>query len=138
MDLAVDERLTSGEGHHRCPALLHRVDALLDRQSPGQDVVRVLDLAATGAGEVALIERFELQHQRELLDASNALLHDVEAYGQLLSQWYAHCLTSSPLSGQRHRREDVPVQVIVDVEVPREAGAGVLRFVPGPVYLTLA
>src|SRR5215472_19003938 len=92
MDLAVDERLTSGEGHHRCPALLDRVGALLDRQSPGQDVVRVLDLAATSAGEVALIERFQLQHQRELLDASNALLHDVEADGQLLSQWYADCL----------------------------------------------
>ena len=39
--------------------------------------------------------------------------------------------------GQRHHGEDEPVQVVVDVEVARETGAGVPRLVPAALQLGL-
>src|ERR1035441_10449818 len=37
------------------------------------------------------------------------------------------------MTGESHHREDQAVQVVVDVEVPREPGAGEPGLVPGPV-----
>ena len=60
VDLLVHEWLTTGDGDHGCPALLGRGNRLLDGEPASQDVVGVLDLAAAGAGEVALVEGLEL------------------------------------------------------------------------------
>src|SRR5512147_225831 len=37
------------------------------------------------------------------------------------------------VAAERGEREDLPVQVVVDGEVPGEAGAGKIRLVPGAV-----
>ena len=39
------------------------------------------------------------------------------------------------MRAERHHREDVPVEVVVEVEVAREAGAGEVRLVPAAVGL---
>src|SRR6202140_4141418 len=38
--------------------------------------------------------------------------------------------------GERQGRKNVPVEVVIDVEIAGEPGAGVLGFVPGAVPLT--
>src|SRR6202166_1074121 len=40
-------------------------------------------------------------------------------------------------AGQRQGRKNVPVEVVIDVEIAGEPGAGVLWLVPGAVPLTL-
>ena len=55
--------------------------------------ILVLDLAAPRAREVALIQRFELQDQRELLVAAQPLPRHVGSNSHRLSQWHRHgCL----------------------------------------------
>ena len=93
VDLLVHQRLSAGDRHHRCLAFLDRVDALLHRQTPLEDGILVLDLAAARAREVALIQRLELQHQRELLIAAQPLPRHVAPNPHRLSQWHRHgCL----------------------------------------------
>src|SRR5665811_1294696 len=60
-DLAMDERLAAGYSHHRRAAFVDRVEAVLDRQTLVEDRVRIIDLAAADAGEIAAEQR--LQHQ---------------------------------------------------------------------------
>ena len=77
VDLGMDERLAARDRDHRRARLLDRVERLLDRHPLLQDVLRVLDLPAERAGEVALEERLELDEQRELLHAPQLLLGQV-------------------------------------------------------------
>jgi hypothetical protein len=44
-----------------------------------QDLVRIVDLAATGAGEIAAEQRLQHQHERIALAALDMLLDDVAA-----------------------------------------------------------
>ena len=73
IDLLVHQRLAAGDGDHRRLAFLDGVDALLHRETPLEDGILVLDLPAAGTRQIALIQRFELEHQRELLVAAQAL-----------------------------------------------------------------
>ena len=54
-------------------ALIDRPEALLGGQLALQDVGRVLDLAAAGAGQVAAEQRLQHQHQRILLPPGELL-----------------------------------------------------------------
>src|SRR5581483_8001308 len=54
------------------------------------------------------------------------------AYGRRLRE-SSSCLKLSEASPECHHRKYEAVKVIVDVEVAREPGAGVLRFIPGAV-----
>ncbi len=72
------------------PALLDRRDGLRHRHALLQRGLRVLDLAAARALEVALEERLELDEQRELLRAGQALLHQVRADAHGLPQGHGH------------------------------------------------
>src|SRR6059058_2179670 len=62
---------------HRGAALLDSADRLLDRHPLLEDGVRLLDLAAAGALQVAGELRLELDEQRKLLIASQLLTHQV-------------------------------------------------------------
>ena len=48
------------------------------------------------------------------------------------------CHLRSTSSRQRHSREHVPVQMVIDVEISREARARVLPLFPRAIYLGLA
>src|SRR4030095_13395093 len=55
-DVGVHEGLAAGDRNDRRAALVHRREALLDRQVFSQDLRRVLDLAAAGASEITAEE----------------------------------------------------------------------------------
>ena len=63
-DLLVDQRFAARDGDHRRAAFVDRVEAFLDRQPLVEDGVRIIDLAAAEAGEVATEQRFQHQHKR--------------------------------------------------------------------------
>ena len=85
VDLRVHQRLAAGDGHHRRAALLDRGQRLLDRHPLLEDVVRLLDLAAARALQVAREQRLELDEQRELLVSGQLLAHQVGADAQALA-----------------------------------------------------
>ena len=71
-DLLVDQRLAAGDRHHRRAAFVDRVEAFLHRQALVQDRVRIIDLAAADAGEIAAEQRLQHQHERIALAARQA------------------------------------------------------------------
>ena len=77
--LLVQQRLAAGDRDHRRAALVDRVHALLERQALVEDLVRVVDLAAAGAREIAAEQRLEHQHERIALGAREFLLDEVRA-----------------------------------------------------------
>src|SRR5579885_1321554 len=60
---------------------------ILHRQPLLQDLLRIVDLAAAGAGEIALEQRLQHEHQRVALLAAQLLAHDVAGHAVLLNQW---------------------------------------------------
>ena len=87
-DFLVNQRLAARNGDHRRAALVDGVEAFLHRQALVEDGVRIIDLAATGAGEVAAEQRLQHQHQRIALTAGQTLTHHVGADFHFLSQRY--------------------------------------------------
>lgn len=59
IDLGMDQGFTAGDGDHRGPALIRRVPALLGCESFIENVIGILDFAATCAGKVTTEEGFE-------------------------------------------------------------------------------
>src|SRR5262249_28120380 len=66
-----------GEDHHRGSALVDGLHAIGEREPLVQDLVRVVDLAATGAGEIAAKQRLQHQHQRVALAPHKMLAQHV-------------------------------------------------------------
>src|SRR5437667_173336 len=83
-------RLAAGDADHRRPALFHRRQALLDAEVLPQYMSRVLDLAATGTGEVAAKQRLEHEHEGIAGISAQALLEDVTGDRPHLRQRNAH------------------------------------------------
>ena len=53
------ERLASGDAHHGCATLVHRLEAFFRAEVFLQNMGRVLDLSAAGASQVAPHQRFQ-------------------------------------------------------------------------------
>src|SRR5689334_9585692 len=83
-------RLAACDRDHRSAAFLDRGDRLLDRHPLTQHVVRLLDLAAAVALEIAGEQRFELDDERELLAAADLVREQVPADSHFLAHWYGH------------------------------------------------
>ena len=96
-DLLVDERLAAGDGDHRRAALVDRVEAFLHRQPPVQDRVRIVDLAAAEAGEIAAEQRLQHQHQRIALAPHELLLEQISADAHFLQKRNRHATLLSCL-----------------------------------------
>src|SRR3954465_2930443 len=75
--LFVDERLATGDGHHGGATLINGAQRVLDTHAFLQSLFRVVDLAAPGAGQVALEQRLQHQHQRITLVATQSLAGNV-------------------------------------------------------------
>ena len=90
VNLGVHQRLAAGDGHHGRAALLDGGHGLLDGHALAQRRDRMLDLAAAGAGEVAGIERLELDDERELFAPAQPLCHEIAGNGHRLPQRNAH------------------------------------------------
>ncbi len=63
-DALVQQGLATRNRDHRRAALLDRRDAVIDREPPVQDFVRIVDLAATRTGQVAAKQGLQHEHQR--------------------------------------------------------------------------
>ena len=59
IDLGMDQGFTAGDGDQRGPALIRRVPALLGCESFIENVIGILDFAATCAGKVTTEEGLE-------------------------------------------------------------------------------
>ena len=76
-------------------ALVDRLHAFGDRQALVQDLRRIVDLAAAGAGQVAAEQRLQHQHQRVALAPEQMLLHHIGADAERLVQRHGHASGSS-------------------------------------------
>ena len=86
----VDQRLTTRNRHHRRPALVHGVERVFHAHALLENILGMIDLAATRAGQVALEQRLQHQHQRVFFFTSKLLAHDVTCHAVLLNQRYCH------------------------------------------------
>ena len=77
VDLRVHERFAAGDGDHGGAAFVDRAEAFFGGEVFLQDVGGILDLAASGAGEVAAEQGLEHEHERVLLAACELLPQDV-------------------------------------------------------------
>src|SRR5882724_727690 len=97
----MQERLAARDRNHRGAAFVHGLETLLRRKLSLEDVSRILDLAATGTGEVAAEQR--LKHKDEwILFASGDLLPEhITSHRPHLRNGNTHCLVDllSMLSG---------------------------------------
>jgi hypothetical protein len=77
VDFIMDQRFATRDADHRCAAFLHRVEALLGCQAFVENVGGILDLTATGAGEIAAEKRLQHEDERITLAALELLGDDV-------------------------------------------------------------
>jgi hypothetical protein len=92
-DIAVDQRLAAGNRHHRRAAFIDGIEALLYRQTPIQDRVRIVDLAAAEAGEIAAEQGLQHQHQRVAFAPAELLLEQICANAHFLQKRKPHVIT---------------------------------------------
>src|ERR1700722_9733940 len=88
--IPVQQRLAARHDDHGRPALIDRGQRVLNRDAFVKNSVRIVDLAAAGASEVAPEQRLEHQHERIALAASEMLANDIGADSYNLSEGYAH------------------------------------------------
>ena len=77
LDLRIDQGLAAADGDHGRVALGRGGQALLERHHVFERRGILADAAAAGAGEVAGVQRLELEHHRELAGAFELMFDDV-------------------------------------------------------------
>ena len=90
INLWMQQRFAAGNRNDRRPALLGCVQTLIDRQVTLQNRGWMLDLATTGAGQVASHQRFQHQHQRIARVAEQTLFPNMAENCDCLPNRYAH------------------------------------------------
>src|ERR1700704_3944317 len=93
-DLAMDQWLAAGNRNHGRAAFVNRIEALLDREPAIENGIRIVDLAATDAGEVATKQRLEHQNERIAFAPQQLLLEDIGADTHFLKKRHSHFLSS--------------------------------------------
>ncbi len=88
--LLVQQRLPACDGHHRRAALVGGLQTVLDAEPLPQDVARIIDLSAPGAGQVALKQGLEHEHQGVAFHPTQLLSDHVTGNLILLAKGYAH------------------------------------------------
>ena len=95
----MNEGFAAGDGYDRRAALVDGIHGLLNADALVEDIVRIVDLAATGAGQIASKQWLEHQHQGIALVTPQLLAQNVHPQADLLLQRNAHaglllaCLT---------------------------------------------
>ena len=84
--LLVQQRLAAGDRHDRRAALVDGAQCILDGHVLVQDRIRIVDLAAARASQIAPEQRLQHQHQRIALAAGQSLANDVATDKQLLKK----------------------------------------------------
>jgi hypothetical protein len=77
--IVVQQRFPTGDRDHRRAALVDGLHALIEAQTLVENLVRVVDLAASSAREIATEERLQHQHERIALGATEMLFRNIGA-----------------------------------------------------------
>ena len=77
--LLVQQRLAAGDDDDGRAAFVDRLQTIGERQPLVENLVRIIDLAAAGAGEIAAKQRLEHEHERKALLAGETLAQHVAA-----------------------------------------------------------
>src|SRR5262245_19403071 len=91
-DLAVDQRLAAGDGHHRRAALVSGIEALFDGEPPIENWIGIVDLAATDASQIATKQRLQHEDKWITFAPQELLLEDVSANAHFLEKRLSHSL----------------------------------------------
>src|SRR5205823_13794990 len=89
-NLLVDQRLAARDRDHRRSALFGSIPTLLRRHAAIEDGIGIVDLAATGARQIAAKQRLQHQHEWITFAAKQLLLEHVRADTQLLVERNSH------------------------------------------------
>src|SRR4051794_881130 len=103
-DVFVNERLAAWNRYDRRTALVHRCEALGNAQTAIEDLVGIVDFAATGTREIAAEQRLQHQHDRIAAHATQLLADDVARYAELLNEGNSHDDTPSSAAWVRAPR----------------------------------
>src|SRR6185312_12723659 len=79
--------LAARNAYHGCAAFVYGAEALFGSELLLEDVRRILDLAASGACQVAAEEWFQHEHKRIALAPLQLLFEDVSGYRPHLRDW---------------------------------------------------
>src|SRR5271166_2785431 len=90
VDLPMQQRFAPCYHHHRCTAFVDGPEAFIDAEALIEDRVRIVDLSATSAGEVATEERLEHQDERISPDTPQMPPDNVGSYSDRLVQRNRH------------------------------------------------
>jgi hypothetical protein len=90
LDLGMEEGFAAGDGDHGSAAFFNSIEALLGSEVFLEDVWRVLDFAAAGAGEVTAEEGFEHEDEGVPFIAAELLFEHVRGDGPHLGEGYGH------------------------------------------------
>ena len=90
IEFLVQQRLAAGQHDHRRAALVHRLQTLGDRESLVQDLGRIINFSATGAGEIATKQGLQHKHERVAFPSHQMLLDDIGANAHCLVQRNCH------------------------------------------------
>ena len=91
VDLGMHQRFAAGDGDHGRSAFVDGFEAGFRREIGFQDVGWVLDLAASGAGQVAAEQRLEHEHERIALASGQFLAQNVGGHCPHLGYGNCHC-----------------------------------------------
>ena len=94
----VQQRLAAGDHHHRRAAFVDRLHAFFIGKALVENLVGIIDLAATGALQIAAKQRLQHQHQRVALATHEMLLDDIGANARALEHRYTHTVRLSGFS----------------------------------------
>src|SRR6185503_11231283 len=103
---------------YRGSALIDGLEALLDGEVLAEDLARILDLAAAGAGEIAAEQGLQHQDKRVLLALTQALREHVARHRPHLRDRYAHGLRPPDLTRLRRRApasDSSPVGIVESI-----------------------
>ena len=78
-EILVQQRFATRDDDDRRPAFVDRGQSVLHREALVEDVIGIVDLAASGAGEIAAKQRLHHEHERITLHAHQVLLDEVGA-----------------------------------------------------------
>ena len=88
----VNEWLTAGNGHDGRAAFVNGIECVRDTHPLLQDLLWIVDLAAAGAGEVALEKRLQHEDQRIAFLAAQLTAGKIPPDAVHLKKWNTHAL----------------------------------------------
>ena len=87
----VQQRLAAGDDDDRRAAFVDGREAIVERQALIEDLVGIIDLAASRAGEIAAEQGLEHQDERKALASRQALANHIGADLRHLQNRYSQC-----------------------------------------------